>query len=117
MRSAPLRRENLSELRVGTDPEKNLGPNIYIPREPGRQGWVHLWAGEIKMGSRDFEFWLTPLATRLIRFYLDHVRPEMLKRRGSNLDNPYLFPSYGMKHRHKQLITRDRKSTRLNSSH
>src|SRR3546814_4757240 len=30
----------------------------------------------------------------------------MLKRRGSNLDNPYLFPSYGMKHRHKQLITR-----------
>src|SRR3546814_4352432 len=80
MRSAPLRRENLSELRVGTDPEKNLGPNIYIPREPGRQGWVHLWAGEIKMGSRDFEFWLTPLATRLIRFYLDHVRPEMLKR-------------------------------------
>src|SRR3546814_16990963 len=38
MRSAPLRRENLSELRVGTDPEKNLGPNIYIPREPGRQG-------------------------------------------------------------------------------
>src|SRR3546814_8598364 len=73
MRSAPLRRENLSELRVGTDPEKNLGPNIYIPREPGRQGWVHLWAGEIKMGSRDFEFWLTPLATRLIRRSEEHT--------------------------------------------
>jgi hypothetical protein len=106
MRSAPLRRENLGELRVGTCPEKNLGPNIYIPRELGRQGRIHLWAGEIKKGSEDFECWLTPLATRVIRFYLDHVRPEVIKRRKSDPDNPYLFPACGMKHRHLLLITK-----------
>src|SRR3546814_20292097 len=105
MRSAPLRRENLSELRVGTDPEKNLGPNIYISREPGRQGWVHLWAGEIKMGSRDFEFWLTPLATKLIRFYLDHLRLETLQPRGSNQHNPSLFPAHGKNQPTKQPHT------------
>jgi hypothetical protein len=106
MRSAPLRRENLGELRVGTCLEENLGPNIYIPREPGRQGWIHLWAGEIKKGSEDFECWLTPLATRFLRFYLDHARPEVLRRRNSSPDNPYLFPSHGMRHRPLGLITR-----------
>src|SRR3546814_16439740 len=55
MRSAPLRRENHRELRVGTDPEQNLGHNIYIPRHPRRPGWVHLWDTRTKTGSRGIE--------------------------------------------------------------
>lgn len=106
MRSCPLRRENLGELRIGPCKTKNLGPNLYLPRHGEREGRIHLWAGEIKKGSKDLEVWLTPLATQCLKFYLERIRPEVLRRRKSHPDNPYLFPAAGLKHRALGLITK-----------
>jgi integrase len=69
-------------------------------------GRIYLLANEIKKGRDDFGVWLNLPSTRYLKFYVEKVRPEVIRRRGSNSDNPYLFPSYGARHRPLGLITK-----------
>jgi integrase len=108
LQCCPLRRENLAELRLGPDHASGLGPNLYVPgaRERNRAARIALADHEVK-NNQGMTVLASDLATRALRLYRDRIRPEVLRRRGSDPSNPYLFPGRGRAERPHAKHTRD----------
>ncbi|MBK1669525.1 hypothetical protein CKO28_15910 [Rhodovibrio sodomensis] len=105
LRGNPLRRENIAELRIGA-PGTGLEPNLRIPEDPKGHARIWLSATEVK-NQRETTVIVTQFATEALRFYRDWIRPEVMRRRGSDPQNPYLFPTAGMTERPHTKHARD----------
>jgi integrase len=107
LRCVPLRRYNLAKLRIKSCPQSGEPQTLRIPNETDRDARISIGPAEIKKNGKGIEVLLTPFATAVLRFYRDRIRPEIMRRRGSDPSNPYLFPGAGMQERWHSKHTRD----------
>ncbi|MGM0561691.1 MAG: tyrosine-type recombinase/integrase [Pseudomonadota bacterium] len=93
LRCAPIRAANVSALTIG-----GPNPQISFPRFVRGKGYICLEAWQVK-NERDHTVELDEPTMTLLRWWLDEIRPGLMKRVGADPDNPYLFPAGGMAHR------------------
>ncbi|WP_366658072.1 site-specific integrase [Fodinicurvata sp. EGI_FJ10296] len=97
LRSAPLRRANLCQLRF-RGPDQNV-------KLPSGEGKATLWlAAEEVKNHEPLTVELTEKATTELRFWLRHLRPVLASRVGASAENPFVFPAKGAKHRALELM-------------
>ncbi|MBW7851654.1 MAG: hypothetical protein H3C38_14265 [Rhodospirillales bacterium] len=98
LRAAPLRRANLSTLRI-------YGPsrNLHLP--PAGRGRIEIPWHEVKNG-KDLFVELTDSSVAVVRWFIQDVRPLLVRAVGSAPDNPFLFPAAEQSHRAPTLLNR-----------
>ena len=99
-RCCPLRRENLAALRLD-----GSGASLTLPPNGKGRGYIFI-PGAMTKNKDDIHVELTPEAVAMIRFYIEHFRPALMRAVGADPANPYLFPMRGTDHRSGELLNR-----------
>jgi integrase len=110
VRCGALRRGSLETLRLAdhpTDPERLA--NVYVPirREKDVFARFDLAPVDIKKNGKPLHLLANAFCTEVLIWFRDNIRPELLRRRGSDPTNPYLFPGEGLRPRPEGKLTRD----------
>ncbi|MFC4352139.1 hypothetical protein ACFOW6_11360 [Fodinicurvata halophila] len=93
LRCAPIRAANVAALTVA-----GPNPQITFPRFTRGKGYLNLEAWQVK-NDRDHTVELDEPTMALLRWWLEELRPGLMKRVGAHPENPHLFPAGGMAHR------------------
>jgi integrase len=118
VRCGALRRGSLETLRIADHPEdRDLVANLYIPVRQKKDIFARfdLAPIDIKKNGRAIHLLGDTFTTEALVWFRDHIRPELLRRRGSDPRNPFLFPGPGLRPRPEGKATRDygRRARRL----
>ena len=110
VRCGALRRGSLETLRIADHPEdRDLVANLYIPvrREKDVFARFDLMPIDIKKNGKAIHLLGDTFTTEILIWFRDHIRPELVRRRGSDPRNPHLFPGPGLNPRPEGKATRD----------
>jgi len=110
VRCGALRRGSLETLRIADHPtNRELPANVYIPVQAEKDVFARfdLSRVDIKKNGKPIHLLADVFATELLIWFRDHIRPELLRRRGSDPRNPYLLPGAHLHPRPEGKATRD----------
>jgi len=104
-RTCLFRRKNIANMRIASIPELGINQNLVVPASGQGEGTVHIPADETK-NYKALTFKLPVEIVSILRLFIDHFRPALMKAVGADPRNPYLFPMAGMGHRDAGMLNR-----------
>jgi len=110
VRCGALRRGSLERLRLADHPgDPACKASLYIPArlEKDVAARFDIPRIDVKKRGKPIRLLADPRTTEILIWFRDRIRPELLRRRGSDPGNPHLFPGAGLDPRPEGKATRD----------